>query len=158
MNWRHTLVAAFLFALAVEPAGAAIRLPGLVGDNMVLQRDAPIRLWGWADAGEQVSIRFGDETANAQADSGGRWSIALKSRPAGGPYRMTLTGANQLKLENILIGDVWLASGQSNMEWPLTMANDASREIETASFPQIRLIAVQHEVALQPQKDHTTRG
>ncbi len=99
-------------------AFANVRLPKLISDNTVLQRDAKINLWGWAAPGEVVRIAFHGVTATAKADRGGRWMTVVGPFAAGGPYEMTVKGNNRLSIHNILLGDVWLASGQSNMEFP----------------------------------------
>lgn len=138
-----------------------VRLPALIGNNMVLQRDTKIALWGWADPGEQLGIEFHGETIKTKADKSGRWSTFAGPFTAGGPYDLVVVGKNRLKLRNVLIGDVWLASGQSNMEFPLKHDEkddfggvlNAAKEIAGANFPQIRLFKVHHKIAIKPQTD-----
>jgi sialate O-acetylesterase len=128
---------------------------------MVLQRDARITVWGSADPGEQVRIEFRGETATAQADRQGRWSGSLGPFPAGGPYEMVVAGRNRLTLHDILLGDVWLASGQSNMEAPVAPdeswgwkgINNAQSEVARAAFQQIRLLKVHHRIGLRDSPD-----
>ena len=144
-------------------AVAEVRLPAVIGDSMVLQRDARIRLWGWADPGEPVTIAFLGDSFSTRTDHTGRWSVSLGPYPAGGPYEMSIAGKNTLKLSDILIGDVWLASGQSNMEMPLgeyfgLHVDNADREIAAAAFPRIRLLAVEQRTAPRPDPDTTTAG
>lgn len=153
-----------LIALGVvHEAAAEVRLPAVIGDAMVLQRDSKIRVWGWADPGEPVAIAFLGQSFKAKADRSGQWSAALGPYPAGGPHEMSIVGKNSLKLSDILIGDVWVASGQSNMEWPLkgpwgVSVDNADREIAAANFPQIRLLAVEQKTAPRPDSDTTSEG
>jgi sialate O-acetylesterase len=162
VNSRIALLAASL--LMAANARADIKLPRLVGDDMVLQRDAPIRVWGWADPGEGVQLRFRRAKVTTRADSSGRWSATFPSQIAGGPDEMRIAGKNVLTLKNILVGDVWLASGQSNMQFPMARVGDfggvadADREIDSAHFPQIRLFVVNRVTALRPSDDVESSG
>lgn len=113
-----------LLALIALPATAQIRLPKLVGDGMVLQRDTKIRIWGWAAPGEQVATEFLGKTYNATATPDGKWEITLPAQKAGGPHEMTLKASNTITLRDILIGDVWVCSGQSNMEMAMMGIRD----------------------------------
>jgi len=156
------LLAGLLLASGV--ASADIRLPRLVGDNMVLQRDAPVRLWGWADPGERVHIEFRNQSVTATADAAGAWAATLAPLKAGGPYRMRLTGKHAITLGNILVGDVWLASGQSNMQFPMRQQGgfggvvNAESEVSAAYFPGIRLFMVKQDIALVPRDDVSSPG
>ena len=96
-------------------AFAEVRLPHLLSDNMVLQRDRPIPIWGWAKPDEKVTVRLGKSSASTTAGANGQWSVKLPKMTAGGPYELTVAGVNTLTLNNVLIGEVWLCSGQSNM-------------------------------------------
>ena len=147
----------------VHGAVAEVRLPAVIGDAMVLQRDSKIRLWGWADPGEPVAVAFKGHSVKTKANRSGQWSVSLGPYPAGGPYDMSIVGKNSLKLSDILIGDVWLASGQSNMELPLggffgLHVDNADQEVAAASFQQIRLLAVQQKTAPRPDSDTTSEG
>jgi sialate O-acetylesterase len=157
----NSSIKSFACLIAVSVLGPSIalgnvRLPALVGDNMVLQRDAPIAIWGWADSRETVHIRFHGQTLNTAADSAGRWKVSVGPFGAGGPYEMTIRAGNTLVIRNILIGDVWLASGQSNMEFPLAPDGvfsgvaDADLEVARADFRDIRLFKLQRKFAAQP--------
>ncbi|MGI4728974.1 MAG: sialate O-acetylesterase [Janthinobacterium lividum] len=137
-------------------AQADIRLPALVGSHMVLQRDQPIRIWGYADADEIVTIIFNHKTIKTKADAEGKWKAEIPKMKAGGPYQMILHGKNSITLDDILLGDVWLCSGQSNMEFALNDALNSETEIKNADYPQIRLFSVEKKVYLQPQTD--TKG
>ena len=132
---------------------AQIKLPHIFGDNMVLQREKPIAVWGWAKAKEKVTIKFHDQTKTTVADKTGKWSVKLDAEKAGGPYALTVSGKNSVTLTNILVGEVWICSGQSNMEWPVRMASNAAQEIAQANYPQIRHIKIPNVVASTPQAD-----
>jgi sialate O-acetylesterase len=134
-------------------ASAELRLPKLWSDHGVIQRDRPIHVWGWADVGARVTatLRGGnggaDETASATTDSLGHWSLYLPPRPAGGgAYTLTVAGTNTITINDLLMGDVWLASGQSNMEMPLSgfpgsaVLKNGPEEIKAANHPEIRLL------------------
>jgi sialate O-acetylesterase len=98
------------------------RLPHLFGDNMVLQRERPVPIWGWAAAGEKVVVSFAGQKVPAQADAAGRWSATLAAMPAGGPFELQVSGKSNIVCTNVLVGEVWVCSGQSNMEFPLRTA------------------------------------
>ena len=134
---------------------ADIRLPKVLSDHMVLQQNLPLVVWGQADPGESVKVSFREQEAATQADATGRWRVLLAPMAAGGPFEMAVSGKNNLKLQDILVGDVWICSGQSNMEWPMSRVNNAEQEIAAANFPGIRLFSVKHEVADTPQEDLT---
>ena len=137
------------------PLHADVRLPSLIGDHMVVQQGKPIRLWGWADAGEQVTASFGDASATATADKAGQWQLSLPARAASTvPQALTITATNTIVVEDVLVGEVWLCSGQSNMEWPMTKTSHGAEEIPAADHPQIRLFDVsQHIKKPTPQDD-----
>lgn len=132
---------------------ADVRLPHVFGSHMVLQRDAKLPVWGWADAGEEVTVQLGDEKQTATADADGKWSVKLSERKAGGPHRMTVTGNNKIELQDILIGEVWVCSGQSNMEWRVAVSDHPKEEIAAAKYPKIRLFHVQRRPSLKPIDD-----
>ncbi len=160
MTKKHVKIG-LLFALLLllsAPVRADVTLPALVSDNMVLQRDARITLWGWADPGETVGIQFQDMQLSAKADKNGRWAIAMSPLSAGGPFEMVIKGKNTITIRNILVGDVWLASGQSNMEFMLKNINNPDQIIKAAGNPQIRLLTVTKKTAFQPVQDIVTDG
>jgi sialate O-acetylesterase len=138
---------------AVLPSGADVKLPALFSDNMVLQRDRVVPVWGTAGAGEQVTVTLGEAQATTTANQEGQWRVQLPAQPAGGPFELTVAGKNTLTLHNVLIGEVWIASGQSNMEWPVSLSLHPEQEIAAANYPQIRLFGVKHTVASQPRQD-----
>jgi len=154
MFLRRAFLLLPLLGSSLHFAQATVRLPRFVADHMVLQRDAPVPLWGWADAGETVTITFKGQTYQATPTPGtGRWQVSLPAQKAGGPYELTIKGQNTLTLHDVLFGDVWLASGQSNMEWPVRDAVNGAQEVAAADYPQIRLLNVDNAPAFTPQAD-----
>lgn len=134
-------------------AHAEIKLPYLIADHMVVQRGLPVHIWGRAEPGEAVAVEFRGTERRAVTDSLGRWSVFLPSGEAGGPFRMTIRGSNTITLEDVLVGEVWVASGQSNMEWPLAGAANAQAEIAAAAHPRIRLVRAMHKISEYPVGD-----
>ena len=129
--------------LAAGPTHATVRLPRLVSDGMVLQRGQPVHLWGWAAAGENVALTFQGKTYRAAASPQGRWQVALPALKAGGPYELKVDASNHLVVKDILVGDVWLCSGQSNMETPMSRVRDKyPQEVAQADNPRIRQFEV----------------
>lgn len=137
---------------------AEVKLPALVGDHMVLQRDTPIRIWGWAEPGERVTVQVKNQKKRIRTGPTGTWEIFLNPEVAGGPYTLTVSGTNSIVLNDILFGDVWLASGQSNMEWALQNTNNAEREIASAQYPNIRLFTVKRAFAFEEKEDVQSVG
>lgn len=147
------LFSTILLSLLNRPAQAAVRLPRLVGSHMVLQRNVPLPLWGWAEPGEMVRVAFRAARAQTTADPNGRWQVTLPAQVAGGPFELTVQASDTLRLTDVLVGDVWLASGQSNMEWPLRNAANGPAETAAARFPNLRLFAVPNRAELRPQTE-----
>jgi len=149
---------ALLTALAVfvplSIAQADVTLPNVIGSNMVLQRDIPLNIWGWATPGEKVTVTLGDAKVDATANDAGEWKAKLPPQKSGGaPLEMTVAGKNTIKLTNILIGEVWVGSGQSNMEWSVSNSNNPKEEIAGANFPKIRLFLVSLVPSGEPARD-----
>ena len=142
--------------LAVTAAGAshaAVKLPAIFGDHMVLQREAAVPVWGWADPGETVTVTAGNDRATATADKDGQWSLKLeKLRASVTPIEVTVTGKNTIKFTDVLVGDVWVCSGQSNMEFGIK-AFMTPEELAATANPQIRLFSVPKWVAPAPARD-----
>lgn len=140
--------------LAVFSLKAEVRTSGVFGDNMVLQRDEPVKVWGWADRGESVKVKFNGKEYKTRAARNGGWQVTLMPMSFGGPYSLSIEGkSNKIEYTNILIGEVWLCSGQSNMEWPVSMAANAQQEIDSADYPMIRLLGVSKKMNVVPQDD-----
>lgn len=137
----------------VQPGSAEVRLPRILGSNMVLQRNQELKIWGWADKNEKVTVHFNDVTRSTRADKNGRWLVKLPPMKAGGPYDMKVRGRNIIELTNILIGDVWVCSGQSNMEWPVEQSLNAREEAADASYHGLRLFTVPNNVQFEPAED-----
>ncbi len=148
------LVLTFIF----QASNGNISLPEIFSDNMVLQQKSDVTIWGWAKTGEKVVLKADWLTSeiNTTVDTQGKWSLILKTPEAGGPYNIILKGYNEVILKNVLIGEVWLCSGQSNMEWSAAMGiNNAEEEIKNANYPEIRFFSVYHATSQYPQ-DHFT--
>jgi sialate O-acetylesterase len=144
-----------IFCLAIT-LSAEIRLPSVIGSHMVLQKDNPIKIWGWAEPGEGISLAFAGQRAQTTADGDGAWEIQLEPMNSGhGPYKMTITGtqSSAVHLDDVLLGEVWVCSGQSNMEWPMWRTHSPIPEIQRANFPQIRLFHVPRKVSAYPLED-----
>ncbi|MCY2926817.1 MAG: hypothetical protein NT031_15540, partial [Planctomycetota bacterium] len=129
-------------ALAAR-AGAAnvtFKLPNVIGDNMVLQRDVPLPIWGWAVPGQKVSVTLAGANVEALADELGEWMVSLPPMKAGGPYEMTVSAPRSpaITVKNILVGEVWFSSGQSNMDVPVVGAQDGQAQVAAADWPEIR--------------------
>jgi sialate O-acetylesterase len=152
---KKTTVIFLVLLASVLSLPAEVRLPAVFSNNMVLQRDREICIWGWADKNEKVEVLFNGQKQSAKAGKTGNWEVTLHPAPSGGPYTLTVKGkSNSLTLENILTGDVWLCSGQSNMEMVLANATNASLEIKEADdYPQIRSFNVAREMAIAPKND-----
>lgn len=142
-----------ILGLIAAPLHAAVRLPAVFADHMVIQRDQPVHVWGRADAGENVTVDFRGAEMSTVADPFGRWSVELPAGAAGGPFVLSIHGTNAIALQDVMVGDVWIASGQSNMGFPLSQANQAQQEIDAANLPQVRLMNVDQRFADYPQDD-----
>lgn len=148
----------FLFAgiLFTAAALANITLPKIFGDNMVLQRNKPISIWGWAAPNEKVSVLFNKQTKTTIADKAGKWQLFLAAENAGGPFQLVVKGSNEVIIKNILVGEVWVCSGQSNMEMPIAgwgKINNYQNEISAADFSQIRHIKVPNTISTKLKDD-----
>ena len=139
--------------LLVSPCRAEVTLPQVLSSHMVIQRDLPVHVWGWAAAGEMVSVSFRDQSQSTQATEWGSWSIYLPPAQAGGPFVMNIKASNSIKLDDVLVGDVWVASGQSNMEFQLRKAATAAADLPKTANAQIRLMLVKERTADYPQLD-----
>jgi sialate O-acetylesterase len=153
----RTVCLAGAFAAAV--AHADVTLAPLFTDGAVLQRDKRVAVWGRADAGEKVSVVFAGQKCDATAANDGRWIVYLEPLTTSAEgAELTATGKNTVTIRDVLVGEVWLCSGQSNMEWPVSRAENAAAEIAAANFPLIRHVHVEHTVAEAPADTVKTRG
>ncbi|MCF0040917.1 sialate O-acetylesterase [Dyadobacter fanqingshengii] len=149
-------IALFLFLLLNTSVFAQVKLARLFSDHVVLQRQKPIPVWGWAKAGEKVKVTLAQQTVQTKADASGKWIVKFNPMEAGGPHTLNVSAkSGQASVNDILIGEVWLCSGQSNMEWSVASAKDFEIEKQNANFPQIRHFKVEHNVTLQPEMDLT---
>ncbi len=149
---RILCLAASAFLLAL-PALAEVKLPALIAEHMVVQRDLPVHVWGTSALDETVSVTFRGDTRSASPDRFGRWSLYLPAGAAGGPFELTIKGSNIVKLTDVLVGDVWVASGQSNMEMAVNGVKNSASEIASANYPKIRLFRTLNRVADYPLED-----
>lgn len=134
----------FVFSLVISfcvctTATADVRLAGVFADHMVVQRDQSIPVWGWADEGEKVEIRLGGHSANAVANADGKWMAKIDPLTAGGPHELSVSASNQIVVKDVLVGEVWLCSGQSNMAMTVARSQDFDKEKKQADFPNIRM-------------------
>ena len=159
MKLRNLQLAVFLLAticLVITPLRAELRLTSVITDHAVLQRDAPIHLWGEASPAEKITIHFHDQSVATTASRLGLWEAWLMPEPAGGPFTLTVRGSSEVTRSDLLVGDVWFASGQSNMEMPLAgfprqaHITNAAQEIAQADLPQVRLLRMEHESSASP--------
>jgi sialate O-acetylesterase len=156
MRMRTPLV---LVAWALAPllAVADVKPHALCGDGMVLQQKGKVNVWGTADAGEKVTVKFRGQEQSATAGEDGRWLVTLDAGAAGGPLPMTIAGKNTLEYKNVLVGEVWVCSGQSNMEWSVGISSkeEEQKAKETPANPMLRMFTVKKNVAQAPVNDVT---
>ncbi len=154
MNHLLPLIPAIACTLLLHPLTADVSLPKIIGSHMVLQRDVPLQIWGWAEAGEEVTVELGVNKATAKADEAGNWKVTLPAIKADGKaHQLTVSGKNKIVLEDILIGEVWLGSGQSNMQWGLNNTYGGKESAAAADLPKVRLFYVPRVKANAPAKD-----
>jgi sialate O-acetylesterase len=156
MTMKRLLVIEFAVFICLFRCGLClsdVRLPSVFGDNMVIQQGRPFVIWGWADPQERVSISLLSQKKVAVAGVDGKWKTRLEPIEAQGCFEMTITGSNTIIIKNILAGEVWLASGQSNMHWPLAEAINGKKEVADSDYPQIRLFHVPPVAADEPLSD-----
>ena len=153
-NKRFIVPALALLLLSLTVAARAdVRVPSLVGDHMVLQQGRKDRVWGTAEPGERVTVTFHGSTARATADAGGRWQFFVGPFKAGGPFELTVAGKNTLAFRDVLVGEVWVCSGQSNMEWILQNAQGGPQDAAQADYPEIHLFTVAKKTSGEPLED-----
>lgn len=146
-------ILALLVLLAAFNVQAAVKLPYVLNSNMVLQRDGQTNIWGWASPNKKVTVEFRGSKFTTKAAKDGSWSVKINTGEAGGPFDMAITEGETLTLSNILVGDVWVCSGQSNMEFPLYKAQKGSDDIRNAQIPQIRIFNVPNQASEKPASD-----
>lgn len=148
---RHLALAC---SIALAPSALAdVRLPKIISDHMVLQAEKSATIWGWADPGEKVEVSLGTKSSATTANSEGKWSVKLDVPAAGAALEMTVAGKNKLTVKDVLTGEVWLCSGQSNMEWTVAQSDNKDAEIAAAQYPLIRHFKVQRQPSDTPMDD-----
>jgi len=151
---RAITLVSFALALFSGPGWAELSVPHIFGNHMVIQRDKPVLVWGRAEAGATVEATLAGATTKAVAGADGAWRVALPALPAGGPHRMEVKdGTTTLAFDDVLVGDVWICSGQSNMQWPVSHARNSKEEIAAAGLPRIRHFAVPNVASPYPLDD-----
>ena len=153
----RSCVLIFIAALSsCSTASAELRLPAMFSDSMVIQRDQPVKVWGWATAGSEIKIVIGEQQQTARTDDAGKWSISLAALPAGGPYSLAVTGdGTSITVKDVLVGEVWLCSGQSNMAMTVARSKDFDKESAAADFPKIRMFKVGSPHSVEPKETCT---
>jgi len=153
-TFRHLTFLSLLTLLALATtASAEVKLPSVFGSYMVLQREKAVPIWGWADAGEEVTVSFRDQTQSTKANADGKWKVTLKPLTVGDPGTLTIKGTNEIKLDDVLVGEVWVCSGQSNMQWNIGSTLDADLVASAATNPNLRLFQVPQTSKAEPQSD-----
>lgn len=149
---RFIVSVVFLFSASLT--WAQLRLPNVFGDHMVLQQQSSVPIWGWAGPGEELTITASwnkNDPMKVKTPSSGNWKVIIKTPVAGGPHTLSIKGNSEIVIQDILIGEVWLCSGQSNMEWSMTASTDGKAEIPAAAIPSLRLFRVNRSSAEFPQ-------
>ena len=160
MNHRLSTAPAARFGLALSAllslplaSNADVKLPNIFGSHMVLQRDQADKVWGWAEKGEKITVKIADQTKTATADDTGNWSVKLDPMKAGGPHKLVVKGKNTVTFDDVLVGEVWICSGQSNMQWSLSQSIDGDIEALAAKSDRIRFVSVPQVGTQEPRKD-----
>jgi sialate O-acetylesterase len=150
------LIIVFLAVIpAVQSVNAEVKLPSIIGENMVLQQKSSVPIWGWAEPGEKVTVK-GDWmwlAASTKADKDGKWTVNISTPKASGPHTIEIKASNTIKLENVMTGEVWICSGQSNMEMGIAACDNAEEEIAAADYPNIRIFDVARKISTTPVDD-----
>ncbi len=157
-NCSYSIILTILTMLIINSstlpsAVAEVSLPKIFGSHMVLQQEQPITIWGWANPNEKITVQLSSQTQEVQANEKGEWKAILPALKAGGPHTLTVKGSNIITFEDVLVGEVWLCSGQSNMEMGMTIIQNGQQETAAANYPDIRLLMVANRWTPEPQKD-----
>jgi sialate O-acetylesterase len=150
---KRTVLVSIFVLFFINTTNANIKLPALIGDNMVIQQGVNACVWGWAEQGEIISVTMNGQLAKDTTDEKGQWKVQIGPFVAGGPYDLIISGENTICLKNVLVGEVWVASGQSNMEWQLQNALRGDEEISRGPYPEMRLFTVTRSTSLTPCED-----
>ncbi len=152
MNTRLLLLVLALASFA-SPSIAEVRLPAIISDHMVLQNGVSAPIWGWASPDEMVTVRIGGQSIETKAGADGKWRANLAALPPGGPHILTIGGTNQIEIKDVLVGEVWLGSGQSNMAMTVKGVTDAEKEIAAADLPHVRVFTTASQNTPKPAED-----
>ena len=155
MKSKKLSIIATGLALTAVTAQADPKLPNIFGDHMVLQQKHKNPVWGWADPGEKIIVVIGRQNKHTTADKQGNWKVKLEPLPAGGPYKMVVKGNSTVTFNDVLVGEVWVCSGQSNMRWTVAGSDDADIESLSARFPKLRIITLPNVGTQELQKNFT---
>ncbi|MFM7842675.1 MAG: sialate O-acetylesterase [Planctomycetota bacterium] len=158
-QWREWCQRAVVIAVVgmltlvttVNAVRADVKLPNIFGNHMVLQQGQKNKVWGTAAAGEAVTVTIGDQSHQTKAEADGKWQVMLNALPVGGPHELTIKGQNEVKFTDVLVGEVWICSGQSNMQWSVNASNDPDLEKAAAKFPRLRMVNVPQVGTQEPQ-------
>jgi sialate O-acetylesterase len=148
-----TIAALLLISIGAQ---SKVKVPGLFSNNMVIQRDMPIKIWGWANPNEQIIVEFAGQQSQTITSEKGEWYVILEAISAGGPFQLVIKGEDEISFENVLIGDVWLCSGQSNMFWSVVQSDNSINEINQANYDKIRLLSVNQDYGNLKKQDIIT--
>lgn len=155
---RIPAVLAALLVL-IAPVSADVKLPSVISNNMILQRDFEVPIWGTAQPGEKVTVELGEQKQTTEADKEGKWSVKLSKMKANSKGQtLTVSGKNKVEIKDVLIGEVWFCSGQSNMEWRVRQSMNAQQEIAKSANPRIRHIKIPHRPSAKPEQDVPSTG
>ena len=153
MKWLALIVSTMFI---VSSAMAEVKLPAIFSDGAVLQRDRAVAVWGWAAAGKKISVSFGDQKMETTSNADGTWKVQLAAMPAAGVSRelkVAEVGSNEIVVKDVLVGEVWLASGQSNMEWTVNSTREEDKALAATPLPNLRMITVPKSVNHVRQDD-----
>ena len=148
---KRCLLSIGTFLTLASSARADVKLPGIFSDHMVLQQNVSVPVWGWAEPGEKVTVTIAGQSRSTKADATGNWKLKLAKLSADSPQTLTVAGHNTIVIQDVLIGEVWLGSGQSNMQLSVNDVTNAWQEKASATFPQIRMFTVARHPAITPQ-------
>jgi len=150
---KKTILSLSVFVAALQFASADVKLPAIFSEHMVLQQEALVPVWGWADAGEQVTVELAGQVKTTTADANGKWMVKLAKLKQGEGLSLVVKGKNKLTVNDVLVGDVWICSGQSNMGLTVNRAMNFEQEKAAAKFPQLRMFTVERKSTAEPQAD-----
>jgi sialate O-acetylesterase len=151
--YKTSIIAVAFILVSVIHVFATVKVARIFSNNIVLQRDMNAPIWGTANSGEEITVTIDGLSLTTRADTEGHWSVRLPAFKAGGPYTLSVKGENTITFSDVLFGDVWVASGQSNMAWSLQNSNNAQEEVSNANYPSLRLFDVKRRVGKAPKAD-----